>query len=221
MRRYEIVRVRSRVPLAGRVAGTPWADARVARIDRYPWYSGGRKQSTVARAMYDADALYLQYRCRDRHISALKRKLNGNVYLDSCVEFFAAPAPGRDMAYFNLEMNCCGQILMHFGPTPASRDRREISAAMAKGIEIVTSVPGPRKAESPDDNGWWLAARVPFAAIQRFIRRPAKPKAGTIWRGNFYRCGGRTDEQFACWSPITAPAPAFHRPQFFGQLVFA
>ena len=47
-----------------------------------------------------------------------------------------------------------------------------------------------------------------------------QPKAGTTWRCNFYRCGGKTDQQFAVWNVVTNPYPDYHRPEFFGTLKF-
>ena len=94
MREYTIERADGPVPLTGQVNGTIWADARVLEIDTYPWYESGERQSTAARLLYDDHALYMQFHCRDRHISAAVTELNGPVCTDSCVELFAAIDPG-------------------------------------------------------------------------------------------------------------------------------
>jgi len=47
-----------------------------------------------------------------------------------------------------------------------------------------------------------------------------RDRSGTVWRANFYRCGGKTDTQYACWNPIGCEKPDFHRPEFFGDLTF-
>ena len=108
MREYRIERTPTPPPLSGDVEGTPWADAQVLQIDTYPWYKGGVKQPTAVRLLYDDDALYTQFHCRDRHISAERTELNSTVCLDSCVELFATVDPKAGPDYFNLEMNCCG-----------------------------------------------------------------------------------------------------------------
>jgi len=219
MRRYTIQSVRKAPPLAGDVACTPWAGARVLRIDRYPWYAGGERQSTAVRMLYGRRALYVQFRCRDRHISAVETKRNGDVYLDSCVELFAMPQPAPGAGYFNLEVNCCG--CMHLGWGPGRAGRRLVTRQLASRIAVATSIATPTKAELPDDRAWWVAAAIPFATLSEFAGRSVRPVCGDVWRANLYRCGGETDPQYAVWNPIDWPQPDYHRPEFFGELRFA
>ncbi|NLF30532.1 MAG: hypothetical protein GX591_06555 [Planctomycetes bacterium] len=221
MREYRIERTPTPPPLSGDVEGTPWADAQVLQIDTYPWYKGGVKQPTAVRLLYDDDALYTQFHCRDRHISAERTELNSTVCLDSCVELFATVDPKAGPDYFNLEMNCCGVFLMGYGP--ARRPRSAIDQTWAKRVEIVTSVPGPTKAESDRDESWWAAVRLSWDLLSHLAGKPVRPSAGTEWRGNLYRCGGKTDHQFASWNPIDTarwPKPDFHQPESFGRMIF-
>jgi hypothetical protein len=45
--------------------------------------------------------------------------------------------------------------------------------------------------------------------------------AGHVARANFYKCGDETETpHFGAWSPVQTPQPDFHRPEFFGRLVF-
>jgi len=207
------------VPLSGAVAGTPWAGARVLRVDRYPWYEGGEKQSTAVRMLYDRRALYVQFRCRDRHVSAVETRLNGDVYLDSCVELFAMPLPAEGAGYFNVEINCCGCLHLGFGPGRAGR--RLVPRELARRIRIETSVPTPTKTEDPRDRAWWVAAALPFKTLSDFAGFAVRPASGNVWRANLYRCGGRTDPQYAVWNPIAWPHPDYHRPECFGEISFA
>jgi len=218
MRRYRIHPVVGPAPLTGRVAGKPWAAARVLRIDNYPWYESGRRQSTAVRMLYNRRALYVQFRCRDRHAFSRVTELNGMVCEDSCVELFAAPGPDILAGYFNLEINCCG--CMHLGYGAGRHGRKLVSADLAREIRIATSVAAATKDESPGDRGWWVAAALPFAVLSEFTGLDVRPRSGDRWRGNGYRCGGRTDAQYACWSPIDRPKPDFHRGEFFGEFRF-
>jgi len=216
MRRYVIGSAAGAVPLTGRVAGTPWSRARVLRIEAYPWYERGCKQSTTVRMLYDPQALHVQFRCRDRHVSARATRLNGEVYLDSCVELFAMPSGGGE--YFNLEINCCG--CMHLGWGAGRPGRRLVGPELARRVRIATSVASATKDASDDDRGWWVAVSLPFAALSEFAGRRIEPGPGEAWRANLYRCGGQIDDQYACWSPIDWPRPDYHRPEFFGTLLF-
>jgi hypothetical protein len=195
-----------------------WAGAERLSIDEYPWYRSGQKQGTDVALLYDAEALYALFVCEDRHISAAETRPNGNVYLDSCVELFAMPAPDGDGGYFNFEANCCGTAHLGFGP--ARQGRRLADEPVLRRIRVATSVATPIKSESTRDDGWWLAARLPFAAISEFAGFPVAPEPQARWRANFYRCGGKTDPQYACWNTIRWERPDFHRPEFFGELRF-
>ena len=218
MRHYTIQPSVGAVPLTGRVAGTIWQVARVLRIDRYPWYEGGRKQSTAVRILSSSSKLYVQFRCRDRHIFSRETRLNGDVYLDSCVELFAMPQPGEGAGYFNLEINCCG--CMHLGWGPGRDGRRLATPEIASQIRIATSVAGPTKDESPDDRAWWVAVALPYRALSDLADMKVPPRRRGVWRANLYRCGGRTDDQYAVWNAIDWPHPDYHRPEFFGELRF-
>ena len=176
---------------------------------------------TTVRSLYDEKAIYVQFICDDTHIYADHTEINSSVCLDSCVEFFAMPEPDKNSRYFNLEINCCGTFLLGWG-----RNIQEISSAFVdpklstKYLKIATSVQGATKEESPQDNGWWVAASIPFELISELSGRQIQPISGPKWRANFYRCGGKTDQQYACWSWIDHPKPDYHRPEFFGELVF-
>ena len=215
-KQYVIRRAKGEVRLA--CDDPAWEQADRLAIDVWPWYAAGEKQATRAAVLYDDRAVYALFICQDRHIHAVETRPNGDVYLDSTVEWFAAPAPGRDGGYFNLEANCCGTI--HLGWGPGREGRRLAEPDVFNDLCVVTSIPTPTKAESLNDDGWWLAAALPFKALSRFAGFTVAPASGDAWRANFYRCGGKTDPQYACWNPIAFEKPDFHRPEFFGDLTF-
>lgn len=204
-------------PLTGGLAGTPWAEANVMRIGRFPWRKDGPEPSTVVRMLHDAEALYLQFRCQDDQIFARKRQTNDEVFRDSCVELFASPLEDAPL-YFNLEMNCCGALMLGWGE--AREGRRLAEESLAKTIRIRTSEPGLAREPSTDDRRWWLAAAVPFETLSRFTGRHISPRTGTVWRANAYRIYGRDKRQFGCWREVVAPRPDYHRPESFGRLRF-
>ena len=63
----------------------------------FPWddVSGGGAQSTVARMLYDDDALYLLYECVDPYLDAEVTEHDGPVYEEDAVEIFVTPNPAR------------------------------------------------------------------------------------------------------------------------------
>ena len=221
MRGYTVKKTSSKVPLSDRIAGTAWSDAEKLSVDNYPWFKSGRKQATMVRMLYDERAVYVQFLCEDKHIYADHTEVNSSVCQDSCIEFFATPWAENDEGYFNLEINCCGNFLLGWG-----KNVKEISANFVDPelstayLKIAASEPGPTKQESAKDDGWWVAVEIPFELLSKLSGRQIKPTDGTIWRANFYRCGGKTDPQYACWNWVDTPSPDYHRPEFFGELVF-
>lgn len=211
-----IRRATGSVPLDGTVEGSPWEQALALRIETFPWEDSGATQSTVVRPLYDDAALYLQYQVGDAHITCSTTELNGPVYEDSCVEFFAAPDPDRP-EYFNLELNACGTVLMRYGPDGGNRPK--VTPANIDRLRIETPYETPEAAESAADDDWWAAVEIPFELLTDLAATTIAPRSGTEWTGNFYRCGGH-DPQFAVWNPIDVPEPDFHRPDQFGRLRF-
>jgi hypothetical protein len=216
MKRYRIAYRRQPPPLDPR-DNAAWARVAEGRIDQFPWPDRSGRRRTTFRAVWCDDALYLRYDCEDRYISAEAARTNDHVWKDSCVEFFVAPNPSKPLNYYNFEMNCAGTFLMG---THCDWGEGYMDRSIDIGIQVATTVPGPIKAESPEDDGWSLVARVPWDHFETDAPH-LPPKKGDTWRANFYRIGGRTESQCATWSPIDHPRPQFHLPQFFGEIIFA
>lgn len=219
MKRYTIHRAAAPLAAEQLLADGPWRAAERAAIDAYPWYEAGARQATRAALLYDEANLYVRFDCDDRHSFARVTALNGPVHEDSCVELFASVAPDERPDYFNLEINCVGAWKLGFGP--GRQGRRHVEAASAEQVAVRASLPGPTKDPSPADAGWAVAAALPWAVVSALAGRTVAPAGGDAWRGNFYRCGGCVQPQYACWSAVGTDRPDYHRPEFFGELLFA
>lgn len=58
-----------------------------------------------------------------------------------------------------------------------------------------------------------------FGLFRRIYGRDVRP--GQRAAGNFYKCGDETEfPHYGAWSPVRTLSPDFHRPEFFGTLVF-
>ena len=65
---------------------------------------------------------------------------------------------------------------------------------------------------------WELALSLPYTLFQGTV---LSPKPGDTMHGNFYKCGDELPEpHFLSWHPIHTPQPDFHRPDWFGELIF-
>lgn len=227
MRTYTVRRAGSAddVPLTGDADDTVWRRAEAAELDQFPW-GDDPGPSTTARALYDAEALYLQFHAEDEEITADVTDLNGPTFEDSSVEFFASPErrpDGSPTPYFNFEANCCGTFKLAW-QEPNWRERgigrTLVSPEDAAAVDVETSVPGPTKSADPGDESWWLAARIPLSTLRSLTGLALTLDSETVWRGNFYR-SGVSDEAKGTWNRIGLPDPAYHSPEFFGRLEFA
>ena len=87
-------------------------------------------------------------------------------------------------------------------------------------VEIFHSESRIVEPEKQEPTTWIIEYRVPIGILEKYCP-VIKPAPEVIWRANFYRCGGKTDDQYACWNNIVTPQPDYHRPEQFGELLFA
>jgi len=171
------------------------------------------------RIAYDADALYLFYEVEEYAVRAVARHHGDMVCGDSCVEFFFSPSADLSAGYFNLEMNCGGTALLEYRSADGSRIHKT-TAQEFQGAEILTSLPRIVEPERKGPVVWTLTARIPFQVLQKIHPFPT-PEPGTLWRGNFFKCGDLTSRpHWLTWAKVNRPEPAFHVPEAFGKLIF-
>ena len=67
---------------------------------------------------------------------------------------------------------------------------------------------------------WVLEYRLPFRIMDDYTQ-VEYPHSGIRWRANLYKCAdGSSHPHWLTWSPIEVTEIDFHRPEFFGHLVF-
>ena len=68
------------------------------------------------------------------------------------------------------------------------------------------------------ENSWSLIEIIPADVL---FRSGVESWSGKSMRANFYKCGDNLPTpHFLSWNAIDWPEPSFHRPEFFGELVF-
>jgi hypothetical protein len=218
MRTIAVPRVSNPVPLVGNTSGTAWERSEPIEIDQFLWTTPEDRPQTAVRALYDEEAFYLHYTVTDRHSYATTTTLNGPVWEDSCVEFFATPRPRVRKAYLNFEVNCVGAY--HLGYGPDRGNRALVERETAANIEVQASIDGPKKCPQNADDEWWVAAKLPFGVLSDLTGVTISPSSETRWRGNFYRLRSHPEPLYAAWNRIDTVEPNFHRPSEFGELTF-
>lgn len=176
-----------------------------------PW--GGYVPQVEFRVMHTSDKLYLKFSVTEQYTAALVENDHGQVWTDSCVEFFIA---FDDSGYYNFEFTCIGRALLAFRlekPNP----RRASNEVMAS-IERFSTLGHECFAERKGDNHWQLTVAIPYSA---FFEHNITNLDGVSARANFYKCGDNLSKpHFVAWNQIENPTPNFHLMQYFGTLNF-
>src|SRR5690606_17275299 len=136
---------------------------------------------------------------------------NDSVWEDSCVEFFISFHEGL---YYNLEFNSLGVALIGYG----SADKATRKRLSSETIEKIKSFSTIKKKMDENIVRWSLSLYIP---IDVFEKEDLASFRGVNGRANFYKCGDLLPRpHFLSWKPITAPAPNFHLPNYFGEIEF-
>jgi hypothetical protein len=217
---YIIRRATGPIVIDGRLDKADWAACETAGDFVFPWPSPGDKEQTRARLLWDDKNLYLSFDCDAKRVYSEVTERKGKVWEDSCTELFIAPDPERWKEYYGFEINCVGALLDYCQCAWWTRGH-EWNAWNAEGMQIATSVPGPKKTESPSDDGWQVEIAIPFKNFKQQAKR-CPPLPGDCWRAGLQRCGGRTNRQYSVWANIPTPdKKSFHQPEWFGTFVFS
>jgi len=211
---YRVSRLEKDLPLPGEPSF--WSTIPFLKIDHYLWLDNGYRPRVDVRLCASARNLYVHFDVFEAKIRVQFTRFQDPVYKDSCVEMFVDPFPEKRLCYVNVETNAAGAALVAIGP---DRSRRTpISLSDLEGFEAVSSVKGSVSGYHGAEL-WTLSYRLPLSAFEKCYG--AKIGPGQSARANFYKCGDETETpHFGAWSPIKTPQPDFHRPEFFGRLVF-
>lgn len=165
------------------------------------------------RAVWCDKGLGILYNVKGLDLRALAMSDNGSVWQDSCCEFFVSdPCDGT---YYNFEMNCIGTLLV--SKRKSREDCVHYTAEKLKKVKRFTSLERKQVEINDMEFSWSVGMFIPFSLIG--IDKYHIP---TSLKANFYKCGDLTAHtHFLSWSPIDAPKPDFHRPDFFGTLELA
>lgn len=178
------------------------------------WDSHPYKPEVKFRIAYTDDAILLHYRVKEESVRAVTAEDNGNVWTDSCVEFFSIPA--GDGVYYNFECNCAGTLLIGSGAERKGRIRGDKS--VTDQILRWSSLGREPFEEREGEIEWEIAIILPFKA---YFRHDIKSMEGAVVRANFYKCGDlQKTPHYVSWNPIGRETPAFHAPEYFGTLYF-
>lgn len=166
------------------------------------------------RIAHTGTAILIEYRVTENTVAAVAPHDNGHVWEDSCCEFFFKPEGGD--VYYNIEANCAGTVLVGCGPR--RENRSHAPQDVLDRIDRWSSLGRDAFAERKGPVSWSMALVIPASVA---FRSQIDTLDGLRMAANFYKCGDKLqDPHFLSWNRIDTDKPDFHRPDFFGQLVF-
>ncbi len=180
-----------------------WDAAEVAVLEQINWPDVcTHNPGMQARILYSDFGIHIKMTTQEKPIVARETKQNGNVYMDSCMEFFFRPNE-NDARYLNFEFNAFGTMYLAIrtnrnDPVHPSEDKRYFG--------VVSDV---------TEDEWSLMFTVPFEFIDREFGNHTK----TIY-GNLFKCGDKSQHlHYVTYYPIRIDVPDYHRPDFFDKFI--
>ena len=179
-------------PVAGEVDTLNW-------VEQYP--VAPRTTFTIA---HTNEMLYVRYEVKGEVPLATKTNDLELVNEDACVEIFIGDADNTH--YWNFEFNPAGVC------NASHRKERKVDVVRLNAEQLASI---QRYGQQLCAAHWTLLVGIPLALIDLDLTRERARRA------NLYKCGDKTGmKHYASWNPIQAPAPAFHLPEFFGEIQF-
>lgn len=160
--------------------------------------------------------ILLHYKVKEPYVYADKKKINSDVYKDTCVEFFVSFDKKN---YYNFEFNCIGTVLAQYGKDRETRryiptrHLKKIKVRPSLGTDPLLPLLTPISGKGVE---WELDITIPLTCFcYDFI-----PDLTTVdIYGNFYKCGDDLPEKhYLTAYPVDADSPDFHRLDSFKKL---
>jgi hypothetical protein len=191
-----------------------WQSITPLFVAEQQWIIAEHKPEVQARLLYTTEALHIQFIVFESEPLSRYTRHGDPVYEDSCVEFFFQPLPATDERYFNFELNSKGTLLLEVGGEQ-QRQRIIPDDCSLFNIHAATGLLDPANGQLY----WELSYSIPFSFISQYF--PAfQASSGTRLRGNFYKCGDRTQiPHYLSWRPVQSATPNYHQCSFFGELI--
>ncbi|MBL4674855.1 MAG: hypothetical protein JKY70_01395 [Mucilaginibacter sp.] len=186
----------------------------VHKIENEPWRTGRELSCAAAFSISHHDeGIQLRFVVTEPYLRARKRKINGDVHKDNCVEFFIAF--GDDANYYNFEFNCLGSLKGAYGKNRYHRKFIPLGLMRALAdnvfIDINNRLPG-------GNIRWEIIVNLPLQVFS-YSRLSCLSETGCAV--NFAKCGDALPvPHFLSWVELQGAKPDFHQPAYFAKAVF-
>ena len=197
MKNYTFKKVDEKLTLDSPV----WNDVEKATLDNDNFCGENAEKITVtAQGVCTKYGITVKFESDEKNPVIKYSHANQPAWTDSCVEMFLAPYPDEKGNYLNFEQSLGGALLLQKGPNAADRTYIPHSDEFFETEKHI------------DENGWKIKFFIPFSFIDKhFVTMNKK------FRGNFQFCC-EDKNVYLTWNRIENPFPAFHKPEYFGEM---
>ena len=180
------------MPVSGNIDTLNW-------VEQYPV----APKTTFTLAHTD-EMLYVRYEVKGEVPLATKTNDLELVNEDACVEIFIGDADNTH--YWNFEFNPTGVC------NASHRKERKVDVVRLNPEQLASI---QRYGKQLCAAHWTLLVGIPLSLIDLDL------SCERARRANLYKCGDKTAmKHYASWNAIDAPVPAFHLPEYFGEIRF-
>ena len=216
---YDVSEVSEGIKLDANWDKLVWQGIKPLQINQYMGDAPAHRPKVQAKLARKDDTLYVIFKVEDHYVRSVATETHGNVWEDSCVEFFFTPDSEHSEKYFNIEINCGGVVLFHYQTVDGPKT--PIAVEDCKKLEIAHTMPKTVNPEIQKPRTWFIEYKLPFEIVQKHFPGAKKPSEGGSWKANFYKCADKTSQpHWLTWSYIDNPTPKFHVPSNFGTIEF-
>lgn len=191
----------------------PWNNVPRADIDIYKWVNSVEYEA-YAQLVYIRDYGFIcRMTCMESDPLTRYTQFGDPVYLDSCMEFFAA---WDNQSYINIESNSVGALCAQFGATKNNRKPITDYLSMSEIFDVNPVV---------EEDKWTLTMDIPISKLQKLYGSKLNAQtfvSGYTFTGNFYKIGSDAVtgvRHYGMWTEVDGNTPNFHQPNCFGTFV--
>ncbi|GAC1464996.1 MAG: hypothetical protein NVSMB9_04190 [Isosphaeraceae bacterium] len=208
----------TRVPptIDGKLDDPAWEAAAV--ISRFPtfWRNADNGSGTLARLLWDKEALYFAATMTDSELRSFGTKRNDTLWEGDVFEMFLKP-DARRPEYYEFQVNP-KSVILELPFSKRGEDFARLAARPPLGLTAVATAEGTVDQPGDRDQGWGVEGRIPWSA---FAQTGGRPKPDAAWRFALCRYDyGPEGTQPRLMSSAPLRRPNFHRYEDYGVLRF-
>lgn len=213
----ECRRATGKIRIDGKLDEAAWGEARAIEDFVVFWENRAAKTRTVARLLWDDEALYFAAEMEDADLYADITEKDGQTWLNDVFELFFKPHDDR-LGYYEFQVNAAGTRLDMYLPSRGSGGYARWAKAHRFGMQAAVHREGTLNDATDIDRGWTVEGRIPWTGFSPTGGRPA---AGDVWRAALCRYDYSVQFESPELSSIAPLSQAnFHRYEDYPRLRF-